>query len=144
MSYELFRILHFLAIFVLVGALLVENMAIKKEISAEDARNLARVDSILGMSAIAVLLIGLVLWLLIGKPADFYTTNPVFQAKLALFVLIFLLSLYPTVYFFRNRKITEPSLIVPGAIILLLRAEIILMLPIPVLATLMARGIGLG
>ncbi len=144
MSYEILRVLHFLAIFGLVGTLLIENMAIKSEISGEDARNLARVDGILGMSAVAVLLIGLALWLWAGKPAEFYSTNPIFHAKLGIFVFVFLLSLYPTVFFFRHRKSKADVIQVPKTVIRLLRTEIILMIPIPILATLMARGIGLG
>ena len=119
-------------------------MAIKPEISGEDARNLARVDSVLGISAIAVLLFGLALWLWVGKPADFYSTNPVFHVKLGLFLIVFLLSLYPAIFFFRNRKTKEEAIQVPKAVITLLRLEIILLIPIPILATLMARGIGLG
>ncbi|MBT3529536.1 MAG: DUF2214 family protein [Gammaproteobacteria bacterium] len=144
MSYELFRILHFLAIFILAGAILIQNMAIKPEISGEDAKNLARVDGILGLSAVAVLFIGLVLWLWVGKPAEFYSTNPVFHVKLGLFLVVFLLSLYPTIFFFKNRKSEEEVIQVPKAIVTLLRLEIILLVPIPILATLMARGIGLG
>jgi len=144
MSYELFRILHFLAIFILAGAILIQNMAIKPEISGEDAKNLARVDGILGLSAVAVLFIGLVLWLWVGKTAEFYSTNPVFHVKLGLFLVVFLLSLYPTIFFFKNRKSEEEVIQVPKAIVTLLRLEIILLVPIPILATLMARGIGLG
>ena len=96
------------------------------------------------MSAVAVLFIGLVLWLWVGKPAEFYSTNPVFHVKLGLFLVVFLLSLYPTIFFFKNRKSEEEVIQVPKAIVTLLRLEIILLVPIPILATLMARGIGLG
>ncbi|MEQ8954736.1 MAG: DUF2214 family protein [Gammaproteobacteria bacterium] len=143
MLYTLFRYLHFLAIIGLVGALVIENMAIKRSITGEDARNLARVDAVLGISATAVLLFGVVLWLWVGKPPEFYSENPLFWAKLALFGVVFLLSVYPTVFFLRHRKGERDTIIVPVAVLRLIRAELILLPMIPLLAFLMARGIGL-
>ena len=143
MSYVIFRYLHFIAIAVLAGALVLENIAIKRQISAEDARNLAKVDAVFGISAGLVFLFGLTLWLWVGKPADFYSLNPLFHLKLGLFVLIALLSVYPTIFFVRHRKASEGMLDVPALIVWLLRAELVGLLMLPVLAVLMARGIGL-
>ena len=144
MAYILFRYLHFIAIIVLAGALVIENLAISRTITREDARNLARVDAVYGISAGLVLLFGLILWLWVGKPAEFYTDNPLFHAKLGLFVLVGLLSIYPTVFLLRNRKTEAETLPVPAVIPWLLRAELLLLVFIPVLAVLMARGIGLS
>ncbi|MCB1670286.1 MAG: DUF2214 family protein [Gammaproteobacteria bacterium] len=144
MSYIVFRYLHIIAILVLAGALLIENMAIARRISGEDARNLARVDAVYGISAGLVLLFGLTLWLWVGKPATFYSTNPLFQLKLGLFVLIALISLGPTRFFLRHRRSEAAELAVPRPLIWALRIEIILLLCLPVLAVLMARGIGLA
>ena len=144
MAYILFRYLHFIAIIVLAGALVIENLAISRTITREDARNLARVDAVYGISAGLVLLFGLILWLWVGKPAEFYTDNPLFHAKLGLFVLVGLLSIYPTVFLLRNRKTEAETLPVPAVIPWLLRAELVLLLFIRVLAVLMARGIGLS
>jgi putative membrane protein len=144
MSYILFRYLHFIAILVLSGALLIENMAISRTISGEDARNLARVDAVYGISALLVLLFGLTLWLWVGKPAEFYSGNVIFHLKLGIFVLIALLSIYPTLFFLRHKKATAESLPVPALVVWTVRAEIGLLLTLPVLAVLMARGIGLN
>ena len=144
MSYILFRYLHFIAILILAGALLIENMAISRNISGEDARNLAKVDRICGLSALLVFLFGLTLWLWVGKPSEFYTGNMIFQLKLGIFVLVALLSIYPAVFFTRHRNSTADSLAVPAPVIWLLRAEVALFLILPILAVLMARGIGLG
>lgn len=144
MSYILFRYLHFIAIAVLAGALLIENMAISRTISDEDARNLAKVDAVYGFSAVLVFLFGLSLWFWVGKPADFYNGNVIFHLKLGIFILIALLSIYPTLFFVRHRKASEEFIAVPAPVIWILRAEMVLLLVLPVLAVLMARGIGLS
>ena len=83
------------------------------------------------------------LWFTGAKPSDFYTNNPVFHAKLSLFVVVGLLSIYPTVFFMRNRKNEAETLAVPVGVIRVLRMELVLLVFIPVLAFLMARGVGL-
>ena len=144
MYYELFRVLHFAAIFCLAGALVVENMAIKPQISGEDARNLAKVDAVCGISALLVFGIGLTLWLWVGKPAEFYSSNPIFHAKLGLFLLMVLCAIAPAAFFLKHRKSYEEIVAVPSYLRLLLKFELVLLLIIPVLALLMARGIGLS
>ena len=144
MAYVIVRYLHFIAILVLAGALLIENMATTRTINGEDARNLARVDAVYGLSAALVLLCGLTLWFWVGKPAAFYSGNPLFHLKVGLFVLMGLLSLYPTRYYLRHRKSTAEKISVPRPLIWVLRTEIGLLLLLPVLAVLMARGIGLS
>lgn len=140
----LIRYLHFFAIFGFAGALIIENIAIKESISPEDIRNLAKVDAVYGICAILTFLFGLALWLWLGKPREFYSTNPLFQLKLGLFLLIALLSIYPTVFFVRNQNSNEESIAVPRPVRVLLRTELILLPLLPVLAWLMARGIGLS
>ena len=144
MYYELFRVLHFAAIFCLAGALVVENMAIKPQISGEDARNLAKVDAVCGISALLVFGIGLTLWLWVGKPAEFYSSNPIFHVKLGLFLLMVLCAIAPAAFFLKHRKSYEEIIAVPSYLRLLLKFELVLLLIIPVLALLMARGIGLS
>lgn len=139
----LIRYLHLFGVVVLAGTLIIENVAIAREISREDVRNLAKVDGIYGASAVVVLVCGLILLLAGAKPSGFYTANPVFHIKMTLFVLVGLLSIYPTVFFLRNRKAQADRLAVPVAVIRVLRLELALLVFIPVLAFLMARGIGL-
>lgn len=135
--------LHLLAALLLAGALVIENMAINRQISREDLRNLLKVDAVYGLSASVVFLCGLSLWLWVGKPSSFYSANPVFHAKLALFVLIVLLSAYPTFFFLQQRKNPDDSIAVPAGVIRVLRLELVLLAIIPLLAFLMARGVGL-
>lgn len=123
--------------------MIVENMALKPEINAEDARNLARVDAVYGVSAVFVFLFGLTLWLWVGKPSEFYSTNPLFQIKLGLFIALAILSIYPTLFFSKHRRSEQDAIIVPRTVATVIKIELLVFLCIPVLAFLMARGIGL-
>lgn len=143
MTYELFRYLHFFAIFALAGALVIENMAIKPVITGEDARNLAKVDGVFGSAAALVAVFGSCLWFWFGKPPDFYTYNPLFMAKIGLFVLVALISIYPTLFFLKHRRSTDDAITVPNSLRVLLRVELAVLCIIPLLAFLMTRGVGL-
>lgn len=141
----LLRYIHFISIFFIVGSLFTEFVLLKKEMSRSGLGRLSRIDAVYGLASIALLAAGLTLWLgSIGKPAEFYTNNPIFLTKLGLFTIVGLLSIYPTVYFLKNRKGVEGELLsTPKVIIWMLRLELILIFIIPLLAGLMARGIGL-
>src|SRR5690625_6617147 len=106
--------------------------------STEFAR-LSTIDLDNCVSAFLVLLAGLVIWLVVGKPSEFYSLNPVFHVKVSLFVLVGLISIYPTVYFLKNRKHSAPMISVPKSIIMAVRMELLLLLVIPLLAVLMAQ-----
>ena len=144
MLYTLFRYLHFLAIFSLVGALIIKNMAIKPVLKDEDARNLAKVNAVYSLSAVLAFVFGLVLWLWVGKPAEFYTLNPLFLVKLGLFAFIALLSVFPSLFFVRNYRTRNREIPVPRSIQMLIRIELVLLVFISITASLMARGIGLS
>lgn len=140
----LLRYIHFICILTIAGTLIAENVLIKKTMFRNDINKLARIDSIYGLSALALVIAGLTLWLgSYGKPAVFYSHNPVFHAKLGLFAAVGIISIYPTVFFIKQRK-GDPSdtVMLPPTIIRLLRLELILLAIIPLLAGLMAKGIG--
>lgn len=139
----LIRYLHLGAVLVLAGTLIIENMAMAPQISREDLRNLLKVDAAYGLSALLVLACGLTLWFTGAKPSVFYSGNPIFHAKLGLFVVVGLLSIYPTVFLLRHRKSEAETLEVPSGVRRVLRLELALLAIIPVLAFLMARGVGL-
>jgi putative membrane protein len=144
MQETLVRSLHFIGIFGLFAALVSEHLLIKPEMSKTEMKKLAVMDAIYGVSAITILVAGLLLWFVVGKPAEFYSQNPVFHVKLTLFVLIAVLSIYPTVFFIKNRNPQMAITKVPSKIIILIRIQLLLVLLIPFLATTMARGIGLS
>ena len=143
MLYMTFRSLHFLAILGLAGALLIENIAIKPNISAEDVRNLAKVDAVYTVSIASVFFFGLILWLWVGKPSAFYSANPLYWTKIGMFSVLAILSLFSKRFFNKFRNTFEEKITVPKLVVLILRAQLSLLATIPLLAFLVARGIGL-
>jgi putative membrane protein len=139
------RYLHFISIFAIVGTLVAEHLLLKKEMSRSELDRAARIDGVYGIAALTLLGAGLTLWLgEFGKPAVFYTKNWIFLTKLTLYIFIGLFSIYPTVFFLKNRKgKAEELLPIPKIIFWLVRLELLLLFIIPLLAGLMAKGIGL-
>jgi len=142
MLYSLFRLLHLIALLALAGAVVIQNMAVGTRVSAEDVSNLGKLNRVVASSAVAVALLGLVLWLLVGKPAAFYTANPLFHAKLGLVLVLAALSAPVTVFLRRERQTPGEEIAVPGGVRLALRGELFLLAAIAILAGLVARGIG--
>jgi len=143
MTFALVRYAHFLGIIILASTLLTEHVMVKKTMAIENIKKIAIVDAIFGLSALVVLVSGLTLWFGVGKPAEFYNPNPLFHTKITLFFIIGLLSIYPTIFFIKSRRSNAVTITVPKKIIMLLRIEMLLLLIIPLLATLMAQGHGL-
>lgn len=140
----LLRYLHFVSIFTIAGVLVSEHLLLKKALTRAEIGRLARIDAVYGLAALTLLGVGFTLWLGgFGKPAVYYSQNWVFHLKLGLFLMIGILSIYPTVFFIRNRKGDGGEMVtVPASIFWMLRLELILLALIPLLAGLMARGIG--
>ena len=145
MTTEIFlRYLHFISIFTIVGALVSEHLLLKRELTRAEVKRLSRVDAVYGLAALTLLGVGLTLWLSgIGKPAAFYSRNWIFHTKLTCFLLVGLLSIYPTVFFIKNGK-GDPSerIAIPKIVLMMLRLELVLLVIIPLLAGLMAKGVG--
>jgi putative membrane protein len=138
------RYLHFVSIFLVVSAVVTEYFVLKPQMSRAELQRIAGIDGIYGLASIAVVGVGLYLWLGgVGKPAEFYTDNPIFLTKVALFVVVGLLSIYPTVFFLKNRKgdDREELVTIPNLIKTLIKLELLLLFLMPLLATFMARGV---
>jgi putative membrane protein len=140
--------LHFTAIFALVWFLAKEWTLLKAGAENLDLQRLAKADMAFGMSAGAVFAAGLSRILWGAKPWVFYEHNPVFHAKIALFVIVGLISIAPTRAFLRWRKaaqadanyrVSESEWQRVKRIVLV---EMHLVGLIPLMAVLMARGIG--
>lgn len=142
MTTDLFvRYFHFLGIFAMFALLTVQHMLLKGQVAAGGMKKIAGIDAAYGASALVVLLCGLGLWLWVGKPAGFYSHNWVFHTKVTLFVLVGALSIIPTLFILKNRKKTT-AVDVPKYIVMLIRVELLLLCIIPLLAVLMANGVG--
>lgn len=141
----LIRYAHFIGFMVLFASLVAEHLLTARTMNGRQLRTVARIDAIYGFSAALVLITG-VLMLTgygFGKGAQYYLKNGVFHAKLTLFVVVALLSIRPTMFFLRNRKQPDDMMIeVPRAIVMLQRFQLLLVLAIPLLGILVARGVG--
>ncbi len=137
------RYLHFLGIFTLFAALVSEHLLLAKTMKRSEIGRVSILDGVYGIAAVIVLISGLLLWFVVGKPADIYTQNAVFHTKVLLFVIIALISIHPTLFFLKNRKgPAEEEIILPKSIIMVVRMELLLLVILPLLATLMAKGVG--
>lgn len=114
-----------------------------RDLSPEDLAGVRRIYLALLVALGVTALAGVALWLWVGKPATFFSQNPVFHAKLSLFALVILMLAWPAWYFYRHS--TEgPTGPASALVRRLLGATLPLLVLIPVLAYLMARGIGYG
>ena len=96
---------HFIAIFAMISALVLELVLIKEALSVETARRIQRADRALGLSAVLLLVLGFLRVVYFEKGADYYFANSYFQIKLGLFIIAALISIYPTVQFFRWNRV---------------------------------------
>ena len=129
------------------AALVSEMNLCRGELSAPIVKRLAIIDGIYGGSAVLLLVVGFMRALHGPKGWAFYSGNPVFWIKIALFVLVALLSIIPTLKILSWRKATRQGGSIPASAVQPLRgvlhAELMLLALIPVAGVLMARGIGL-
>ena len=144
MAYLLFRYLHLIAAVVFAGALIIKNFAIGRLISQQDANNLAWLSTLSLLSGPVIAGCGTALWFWTGKPAAFYSENPVFYVKIGLFLVLLSCLTYTAVFFNRHRKTSATEITVPFTIRLSLRCAMLCLALIPILAWAVARGLGLS
>ncbi len=139
------RYLHFLSILTIAATVLGEYLLLKPVMTRKEIGRLSKIDAFYGLAAIVLLGAGLTLWFGgISKPTFYYSKNWIFHLKVGLFALVGILSIYPTVFFIKQRKgDAAETIAISSKLIWMIRLELILLLIIPLLATLMARGIGL-
>lgn len=142
MTELLVRYFHFMGIILLASMLVTQNLLIQKEIENKDLKRLLLVDGLYGLGAMITLVFGLLLWLAVGKPAGFYSGNPVFWCKLGIFIIVGLMSIYPTVFLMKNKNNNAPIVCLPPKVLLTKRLELVFLIVLPFLAVLMARGVG--
>ncbi len=142
--------LHHICVFGLFVILTVEMVLVRPGISAEAVMRVVRIDLFYGILAGLALAAGILRVIYGAKGAAFYTGNPVFWIKLGLFVVIGLLSLPPTLNYIKWRKAlrTSPAALPSTSAIQstrkLIHIQFGLLFLLPILAAIMARGIGLG
>ena len=143
-----FAFLHHVAAFALVAAIAVELVLIRDDLTARRARSLQVADAVVGSAAGIVLVAGLVRVIYFEKGAEYYLHSAPFIGKIALFVLVALASIYPTLEFLSWSKslqqghapsVSPAKMRVIRAIIHWELAGVVLLI---LCAVLMARGVG--
>lgn len=139
--------LHYIAIMALMGALTAEHLLLKPGISGSQIKSLAGIDLVYGIAAIVVLTTGLLRWFVYGKGSEFYLSNPLFHIKLTLFVVLGVISIFPTIRFLKWRKQVksgaEPVVDAKSVkrMLMYIRIELLIVALMPLLAVMIARGV---
>ncbi len=131
------------------GALTFERISLKVNPNRSEAISMVIADVIYGLAGIALLASGVLRVLYFGQGGGFYTSNPIFWIKISLFIAVGLLSLYPTITYvlwaipLSKGELPEVTENLVRRFRLIINIELIGFALIPLLATLMSRGVGL-
>ena len=96
--------IHHLAAFTVVATLGVEVAVFKPPLTLMQARRLQATDTLFGISAGVLLVVGLLRVFYFEKGAAYYFSNPYFLTKFSLFIAAALISIYPTILFLSWKK----------------------------------------
>ena len=101
-------VLHHVAAFTLVAAVAVEFVLLRGELTVQRARQIRFAELALGIAAGIVFVVGMLRVGFFEKGADYYLHSLPFLAKVSLFVIIALLSIYPRIQFLSwNTALTQ-------------------------------------
>ena len=142
--------MHYLSFMLCFGALIFERISLKPNPNRNEAISMVVADVIYGIAGVVLLVTGIYRVIKFGQGSEFYTQNPIFWTKIGVFAFVGSLSLYPTVTYVlwaiplskgTLPKVTENLV---ARIRLIINVELVGFASIPFLATLMARGVGIG
>jgi putative membrane protein len=140
---------HYLSFMLCFGALVLERRLIKPNPNKADATLMVITDIVYGLAALALLVSGILRVLYFGQGSEFYTENPLFWWKVGIYLSVGGLSLYPTITYIlwaiplRKGELPQVSEALANRLAWILNIELAGFALIPLLATLMARGVGL-
>ncbi|MAD68419.1 MAG: hypothetical protein CMN92_03865 [Synechococcus sp. CPC100] len=141
---------HYLSFMLCFAALVVERRLIRPDPDRKTATAMVITDIIYGIAALALLLTGILRVLYFGQGSDFYTENPLFWWKVGLYLSVGGLSLYPTVTYIlwaiplRKGELPKVGQALATRLGWIINVELVGFALVPMLATLMARGVGLS
>lgn len=144
----LMAFLHHLAAFTLFAALVYEFILLRKAFSVQTAQSLLKTDQIYGIAAVAILVIGFGRALHFEKGEAYYFHSLPFIIKISLFLLVGILSIYPTVKFLswrsslKQQQLPQVSATTLNIIRRLIHIELAAVIAIILCAAMMAKGIG--
>ena len=142
--------IHYLGIILCFGSLLFERIILKTNLNKKETIAMIIADSIYGIAGLAILITGILRVKYFGQGGGFYTSNPIFWIKITLYIVVGLLSLYPTITYIlwsiplSKNKLPNISEQLVKRFRLIITTELIGFAIIPFFATLMARGIGIA
>tara|TARA_Y100000589_G_scaffold19812_1_gene16431 strand:- start:809 stop:1303 length:495 start_codon:yes stop_codon:yes gene_type:complete len=140
---------HYLGIIICFGALTFERIFLKINLSKNEFISIIIADIIYGIAGLAILVTGILRVKYYGQGGEFYTNNPLFWIKVSLYIVVGLISLYPTTTYIlwaiplSKNKLPVISENLVNRFKLIVMTELIGFAIIPFFATLMSRGIGL-
>ena len=140
--------LHLLAILTLVVFIASEAALCRVEwINPAVVERLARVDMVYGIAALAVIATGVARTWWGMKGTAWYWTNPLLHLKLTLFVIVGVISIFPTMRYLRWRQALRTTGALPAEAevrktrkLVMIQAHLIAL--IPLVAVFLARGFG--
>lgn len=142
-----FIAIHYLSFALALAALTVQSIFLRRpqDFPGIRVQLLARIDALYGLSAVGSVVTGLLRVFLYGKGVSYYGTHTLFWVKMAVFAVVGLLSIFPTVQFLRNRELALLDWAVNRPEMLkrlhrIVALEMILFVILPFLATQIARG----
>lgn len=144
----LMAFLHHLAAFTLFAALVYEFILLRKAFSVQTAQSLLKTDQIYGIAAVAILVIGFGRALHFEKGEAYYFHSLPFIIKISLFLLVGILSIYPTVKFLswrsalKQQQLPQVSAATLNTIRRLIHIELTAIIGIMLCAAMMAKGVG--
>jgi putative membrane protein len=140
-------IAHHLLIFILFGILVSELILVRQSMTHGEIERIASIDLWYGIVAFLIVIVGFSRAVFAAKGWAYYSVNSFFWAKIGVFVLIALLSIWPTVKYLSWRRNYQTAGGVPDPVSVsvvrrVLWLEMILFAFLPAFAAAMARGYG--
>jgi putative membrane protein len=140
--------LHLLAILTMVVFISSEAALCRVQwLNAAVVERLAKVDLVYGIAAIMVLATGVARTVWGVKGTSWYWTNPLLHVKLTLFIVVGVISIFPTLTYVRWRKALRATGALPAEAdirktrkLVMVQAHLIAL--IPLVAVFLARGFG--
>jgi putative membrane protein len=134
---------HHLLVFALFGILAAELVIVRPSLDRAALARVGGIDLWYGIVAGGIVIVGFARAIFAAKGWTYYEHNEFFWAKIGAFVLIALISVWPTIKYIRwQRAEAAPSDAEIGAVRRLLWAEVVLFALLPIFAAAMARGFG--
>ena len=139
---------HFLAILTMVVFISSEAALCRVAwLNKAVVERLARIDMVYGMAAMVVLASGIARTVWGVKGSGWYWSNPLLHIKLTLFIIVGVMSIFPTLTYLRWRKAVRASGTLPGEAeikktrkLVMIQAHILVLIPLA--AVFLARGFG--